>query len=89
MPVVLLNISAKMCSDEPGPLDPKFSAPGCALASAASSRRSAAGVFGEPAMTNCVEITIDTGTKSFTGSNGSLPYSAGALDIALVCSRMV
>jgi hypothetical protein len=69
---MLLNISAKMCSDEPGPLDAKFSLSGCALASAASSFRLVAGFFGEPAMTNCVEITIDTGTKSFTGSNGSL-----------------
>ena len=39
---------------------------------ATSSGKFVAAFFGDPPITNCVAITMDTGAKSLTGSNGSL-----------------
>ncbi len=65
---MVLNSSPAMCGDPPGLVEPKFSVPGFARASASSSCRFFAGTDGCTVSTLGVFPTMVIGAKSFTAS---------------------
>src|SRR5215470_10879358 len=89
MPAASFSRSAAQCEAEPSPAEAKFNAPGFALAAATRSVTDFQPFEG--AATNTLGCTPNsaTGTKSCSGSQGSVLYSATAEPCEDVNSRMV
>jgi hypothetical protein len=70
------KVSPTMCDDEPVPNEPKLSLPGLAFAWAMNSFRLLAGNSGLTTSTRYDRQICETGSKSFSGSYGTLAKMA-------------